>query len=108
MFFDHFGIYGVDKEADWSAETIEEVHQEAKFALTWNGFSLKNKYGNGYVSIDSENDFIVHDGTYTRIKIGKIGELDTAPIYGIQIGDGFGNTVMQTDSNGELWLQNRL
>lgn len=106
--FDHFGIYGVDKEADWSAETIEEVHQEARFALTWKGFSLKNKYGNGYVSIDSENDFIVHDGTYARIKIGKIGELDTAPIYGIQIGDGFGNTVMQTDSNGELWLQNRL
>jgi hypothetical protein len=58
---------------------------------------LKNRYGNGYVSIDSENDFVVVDENKNcRIKIGNLN--DTAnPIYGIRIANADGAPVMETD-----------
>jgi hypothetical protein len=69
---------------------------------------LKNRYGNGYVSIDSEQDFVVVDEAgKTRIKIGNIGG-DSAPVYGIRVANAQGAPVMETDDSGELWLKNRL
>ena len=68
---------------------------------------MKNKYGNGYVSISSTDDFIVNDGTRNRIKIGNIGTQDN-PIYGLFITDADGAKVMETNSDGTLWLKNRL
>lgn len=119
--FDQYGIYGVQASDDWIPDGIDEVHEKAKFALTWNGFSLKNKYGEGYVTIDSENDFLVV-APYTdesgeakdvsRIQIGNInpnpGTKYVEPIYGIRISNAQGAPVMETDDTGELWLKNRL
>lgn len=107
--FDRFGLYGINTELSsaWLPETENEIWKTGKFGLTWKGFFMKNKYGNGYVSISSTDDFIVNDGNNTRIKIGNIGTVSN-PIYGLFITDGYGNKVMETNSDGTLWLKNRL
>lgn len=107
--FDRFGLYGINTELSsaWLPETENEIWETGKFGLTWKGFFMKNKYGNGYVSISSIDDFIVNDGTRNRIKIGNIGTQDN-PIYGLFITDADGEKVMETNSDGTLWLKNRL
>ena len=107
--FDRFGLYGINTELSsaWLPETENEIWETGKFGLTWKGFFMKNKYGNGYVSISSTDDFIVNDGTRNRIKIGNIGTQDN-PIYGLFITDADGEKVMETNSDGTLWLKNRL
>lgn len=107
--FDRFGLYGIDTElsGSWQPENEDSIWETGKFGLTWKGFFMKNKYGNGYVSISSEDDFIVHDGTNERIKIGNIGT-SSNPIYGLFIADDTGAKVMETNSDGTLWLKNRL
>lgn len=125
--FDRFGLYGIDTELSsaWMPETEEEIWETGKFGLTWKGFFMKNKYGDGYVAISSEEDFVVNDGNkninegkgVNRIKIGKIGEeiivsesgeTITQPIFGLFIADATGARVMETNDDGTLWLKNRL
>ena len=105
---DQYGLYGIDGQEEFSPTRESDIWEKAKFALTWKGFMLKNRYGNGYVSIDSENDFVVVDeNKKCRVKIGNLN--DTAnPIYGIRIANADGAPVMETDDQGELWLKNRL
>ena len=113
--FDQYGIYGI--EGDRSFNPLEgegedkgekKIWNNAKFALTWKGFMLKNRYGNGYVSIDSEEDFVVVDSEgKRRIKIGNIGSNDNIT-YGIRIRDDNNNVVMETKDDGTLWLKHRL
>lgn len=105
---DQYGLYGIDGQEEFSPTKESDIWEKAKFALTWKGFMLKNRYGNGYVSIDSEQDFVVVDEAgKTRIKIGNIGG-DSAPVYGIRVANAQGAPVMETDDSGELWLKNRL
>ena len=107
--FDRFGLYGIDTKlsGSWQPENEDSIWETGKFGLTWKGFFMKNKYGNGYVSISSIDDFVVNDGTRNRIKIGNIGTQDN-PIYGLFITDANGAKVMETNSDGTLWLKNRL
>ena len=107
--FDHFGIYGVStNEGDDFAPTDEDtIWEKAKYALTWKGFMLKNRYGDGYVAITSEDDIVVNDGERNRVKIGNIGTL-SEPIYGMQLKDATGAITMETDDSGSLWLKNKL
>ncbi len=107
--FDRFGLYGINTElsGSWQPENEDSIWETGKFGLTWKGFFMKNKYGNGYVSISSIDDFVVNDGTINRIKIGNIGTQDN-PIYGLFITDANGAKVMETNSDGTLWLKNRL
>lgn len=147
--FDQHGIYGAIGDNDWVPTDVNDVHTNSRFALTWEGFSLKNKYGEGSVGIDSQKDLYVNDGEVDRLKIGRIGNEDVynpwtgtefesgisyywldengkytlattleegkeyyikteQSIYGIQIRDKLRNIVMETDSEGELWLKNKL
>ena len=111
--FDKYGIYGLNSDinTDYVPANEEDIWNTAQFGLTWKGFFLKNKIGDNVISISSEDDILVNDGTYDRIKIGRIGGTGTAAspyIYGIKINDGSGNAVMVTESNGTLWLKNRL
>ena len=71
---------------------------------------MKNSYKDGgYVSSSSDNDFMVVDGKgNTRIKIGKIDEINNLPVYGLFLVDQNGSKVMETDSTGSLWLKDRL
>ena len=109
--YDQYGLYGINGATGFEPKNEDDIWNNAKFALTWKGFMLKNKYGEGHVSIDSQNDFIVSDGTETRIQIGNISTIEdrnSNPIYGIRISNADGAPVMETDDSGELWLKNRL
>lgn len=107
--YDRFGIYGIKniQSLGWMPATQKEIEDNASFGLLWDKFFMKNKYGNGYVSISSTEDFVVNDGNKNRIKIGNIGTTDN-PLYGLYITDADGAKVMETNSDGTLWLKNRL
>lgn len=102
--YDQYGLYGISGTENFSPTSITEVEERASFALTWNGFLLKNSYGDGYVTISSKDDIVVSDGTHQRIKIGRLSQNK----YGLRIRDKNGDTVMVTDSDGKLWLENAL
>jgi hypothetical protein len=106
--FDRFGIYGIENETeDMVLNSVNSVMSNAAFALTWNGFSLRNS--DGSVKITSSDDIQVLSGQAERIKIGRIGkDIFGKDIYGIRISDNAKNPVMETDSEGKLWLRNAL
>lgn len=107
--FDQYGIYGINGDEKFEANVPdngkygeEKIWDNAKFALTWKGFMLKND--DGSVRITSTDDIQVVKGKEERIKIGRIEE----GVYGIRISNAEGAPVMETDDTGELWLKNRL
>jgi hypothetical protein len=51
--------------------------------LSWRGFKLKNGNNENYISIDTENDFVIGANGYQVIKIGRIN--DDNLTYGIRI-----------------------
>ena len=110
--FDQNGIYGVIGEDDWQPAGLDDIHNNAPFALTWQGFSLKNE--NGSVRISSGEDIQVLEGKLERIKIGRLTE--DGATYGIRIskvetdeeGTEKAVPVMETDDSGDLWLRNEL
>ena len=153
--FNEFGIFGaVGENEDFSS--TEKIHENARFALTWDGFSLQNKYGDYSVGIDHENDIFVREKKLDeqkvtlieRVKIGRLYnesyepvELDseedfragefyvevggvytraddydadatyyekTEAIYGLSLKDGDNKTVMETGSDGQLWIKSAL
>ena len=106
--FDHNGLYGVIGEDSWVPASLDDIQENAPFALTWKGFSLKND--DGSVRISTDDDIVVKDGgNVNRVKIGRIGGNKTdGYVYGIRISDNENRAVMETDSNGELWLRNRM
>lgn len=103
--FDHNGLYGVIGEDDWVPVDLEDIQENAPFALTWKGFLLKND--DGSVRISTERDIEVLSGDQTRVKIGRIQDGENL-VYGLRISNANGEPVMETDDNGELWLKNRL
>lgn len=133
---DRFGLYGIlnyTEEDPTSHEQVprpfkpedeEDVFENAAFGMTWNRFFMRNKYDNHYVEISSDNDIRIMNTNGTAastddtelIKIGTLipaefddqGALITPGVYGLRIKDENDNIVMQTDSNGRLWLQNAL
>ena len=98
--FDQHGIYGIkDANNEWVPTSVNEVHENANFALTWNGFSLKTKRGEGSVGVSSTNDFYVNDGVYDRIKIGYFGKESKYSVFGgVEFEDGTSYYVLE---NGE-------
>ena len=102
--FDHNGLYGILASDEWTGKD-EDIHDNASFALTWSGFSLKNE--NGSVRISTDQDIQVLQDSIERIKIGRLDNTDN-PDYGIRIKNADGSTVMETDGEGELWLKDRL
>lgn len=106
--YDQNGLYGIKNGDTYKRYTLEEVKDKAHFAVTWDGFFIKNSYDDGgRVSITSENDFQVIDGTDTeRIKIGSLGidEQTNERIYGINISDKNGNSVLNTNNDGDITI----
>ena len=97
--YDKYGLYGVQNGEGYVATSLEDIKDKANFGLTWDGFFIKNKYKDGYVSISSDNDFqVVANGT-ERIKIGHFNDTDT---YGIRIKNSQGQTVFDTDDDGNI------
>lgn len=113
---DQYGLYGISGEdsLEFQPKNIDDIwNSEAlRFGLTWKGFKLKSDNEGGYISITSNEDFQVWakgnaDSSIERIKIGNIGNKDN-PLYGIRISDASGAPVMETGSDGELWLKKAL
>lgn len=97
--FDKYGIYGVQNEPNYIVSSLDDVKDKASFGLTWDGFFIKNKYRDGYVSISSTDDIQVVENDVERIKIGHFEDTDD---YGIRIKNSEGQTVFETDDNGDL------
>ena len=123
--FDQFGIYGVngipnfnalDDDRDRAA-ALEYIKKKASYGLTWDGFWLKSNGDNGYISISSDQDFQViktlknDAGEVTEetaiIQIGRLSN-NNYDYYGIRINNQDGNTVMETNQDGQLWLKEQL
>ena len=119
--YDQYGLYGIKDNGAFKAESLEDVKNKAHFAVTWDGFFIKNSYpGGGRVEITSDNDFRVMnipDGQseeQEKIKIGALewGDGITSPdtpgatseptLYGIRINNNAGQTVMKTGDDGNL------
>lgn len=110
--FDHYGIYGVDGQSEFTPSSEADIWDNAKFGMTWRGFFLKNKYGAGLVEITSEDDIrVLASPTNERIKIGRLGGSGTTAdpyTYGIRISDASNSAVMETADDGTLWLRKAL
>lgn len=114
--FDQFGMYGIENNQSYIPTYNNktgrwDIEDNATFAFTWDGFFLKgNANGDNYVKISSDNGIEVMqqngDELITMVKIGQLSE--ETDIYGIQIRDINNNTVMETGSDGQLWLRSFL
>lgn len=104
--FDHYGVYGVNGELNFSPNSEQEIYDKASFGMTWNCFFMKNNKGTGSIEISTDKDIQIKAGENERIKIGRLDE--NGQQYGIRISDDFGNPVMETGDKGKLWLKNQL
>ena len=105
--YDQYGLYGIKEDSGFKAQSLQDVLDKAHFAVTWDGFFIRNSYEDGgKVSITSDNDFQVIDGTNTeRIKIGSLGiDENENRIYGINISDKNGNSILNTNNDGDLTI----
>lgn len=123
--FDRYGIYGVVNGSDFEipvdeplSEQLDYIKEHAAFGLTWGQFFLHNADGTGYFEISSDKDLVVHQ-TYTevtgegttetydvdRIKIGRLSGTGQDTVFGLDIRNKFGESVLTTLSDGELWLK---
>lgn len=104
--FDHYGVYGVNGESNFSPNSEQEIYDKASFGMTWNRFFMKNNKGTGSIEISTDKDIQIKAEENERIKIGRLDE--NGQQYGIRISDDFGNPVMETGDKGKLWLKNQL
>ena len=87
--YDQYGLYGIKNNSTFKANDVEDIKEKAHFAVTWDGFFIKNSYtGGGRVEITSENDFRVLKTINNEEKeVIKIGALEwngsTTPIAGV-------------------------
>jgi hypothetical protein len=103
--------FEVPEGTPWN-EALNILKKKADFGLTWDGFWLKSKGTNGYVSISSERDFeVIRKGEeggqdVPIIQIGRFGTNENE--YGFRINNTSGEPVMEANKDGELWLKNVL
>ena len=121
--FDQYGLYGIQRNESFVANNLDEVKQKANFAVTWDGFFIKNSYpGGGRVEITSDNDFRVLNTPLSqseeqeKIKIGALewevdGQRTIIPqkssrpvLYGIRIKNDDGTEVFKTDDDGNITI----
>lgn len=119
--FDKYGVYGIknyiNNEEPGNFIPIDEsdIWDEAAFGMTWDGFFMKNKRGSHRVEISSTDDIQVVATPSGQIEVAviKIGFLekgsgDEPDLYGIRISNTEGIPVMETGTDGDLWLRNLL
>lgn len=104
--FDHYGIYGVNGESNFSPNNEQEIYNKANFGMTWNRFFMKNSKGTGSIEISTDKDIQIKAGENERIKIGRLDE--NGQQYGIRISDDSKEPVMETGDEGKLWLKKQL
>ena len=108
--FDQYGLYGINNNGDFKVQSINDIKDKAHFAVTWNGFFIKNSYKDGgRVSITSDNDFqITKTVNDNEQEIIKIGMLELRPnnvngnLYGMRIKGENNTNAFIADSDGNL------
>ena len=124
--YDQYGLYGIKNDV-FKAQSLDDVLEKAHFAVTWDGFFIKNRYaGGGQVEITTDNDFRVlndplQQGNFQeKIKIGALewGEGITSPdaagaeelptLYGIRIKNNDGDEVIKTGDDGNITITGTL
>lgn len=116
--FDQYGIYGIlgaDPTKDYVPESQNQVWEDGRFGLTWDGFFLKNKDGNQQIEISTKNDICIttpdkvdETKTIEKIKIGRLGEENGVQVFGLRLKNDDGITTLETDNQGNLWLRDEL
>ena len=118
--YDEYGLYGVKEGGSFKAKNLDDVLDKAHFAVTWDGFFIKNSYdGGGRVEITSDNDFrVLKTNDIEKVKIGALewedsnGQTTTDPtegvgaptLYGIRIKNDAGAEVLKTGDDGNLTI----
>ena len=130
--YDEYGLYGIKDNDTFKAQSLEDVLDKAHFAVTWDGFFIKNSYPQGgKVEITSDNDFrvlnTINNQLNEKIKIGALewkqenwhegDPIYTDPatipesikqlgpsLYGIRIKNNAGTEVMKTDDQGNIHI----
>lgn len=113
--YDQYGLYGIEatlvNPTTWRPDPdnpLNDIEDKAKFGLLWDRFFLKSDAHGGKVRISSTDDIQVLDANNAeRIKIGRLTDEDIAS-YGIRIKDGNNSPVMETGSDGDLWIKGLL
>ena len=123
--YDEYGLYGIKEGGSFKAQNLNDVLDKAHFAVTWDGFFIKNSYqGGGKVEITSDNDFrVLSDpqlqGNFQEtIKIGALewgrngdipiinpnepGATELPTLYGIRIKNNNGTEVFKTGTDGNI------
>ena len=115
--YDQNGLYGIKDGDSLKPYTLNEIKDKAHFAVTWDGFFIKNSYeGGGRVEITSDNDFRVLKTVNNEEKeVIKIGALEwnrsTTPVdgiaptlYGIRITNDSGVETFKTGTDGNVTI----
>ena len=115
--YDQNGLYGIKDGDSLKPYTLNEIKDKAHFAVTWDGFFIKNSYpGGGRVEITSDNDFrvlkTVNDEEKEVIKIGALEwNGSTTPVdgiaptlYGIRITNDRGVETFKTGTDGNVTI----
>ena len=113
--YDQYGLYGIKNGGAFKAQNLQDVLNKAHFAVTWDGFFIKNSYtGGGRVEITSDNDFrVLKTLNNVEQEVIKIGALEwngsTIPVsgvaptlYGIRIKNDDGTDVFTTGNDGNI------
>ena len=123
--YDQYGLYGIKNGEFFKAQNLQDVLDNAHFAVTWDGFFIKNSYeGGGRVEITSDNDFrvlntpLLESEEQENIKIGALewedinGDITIDPLegvgaptlYGIRINNDVGDVVLKTGDDGNITI----
>ena len=112
--FDQYGLYGIRTGSNaytpYEPKNLGQIKEDAIFGLTWDGFFLKSQHKDGaVVSISSTDDFTITtaDGQQ-RVKLGLLSGEGENTIYGLRLKDAEGQTVLENDANGSLWLKDKM
>ena len=112
--FDQYGLYGIRTGSNaytpYEPNDLDQIKNDAIFGLTWDGFFLKSQHKDGaVVSISSTDDFTITtaDGQQ-RVKLGLLSGEGENTIYGLRLKDAKGQTVLENDANGSLWLKDKM
>ena len=105
--FDEYGLYGIKNADKFKAQQLSDILDKAHFAVTWDGFFIKNSYADGgRVSITSDNDFQVtkkvNGNEQEVIKIGMLEQRTNGNLYGMRIKGDNNTDALVADSDGNL------
>ena len=105
--YDQYGLYGIKDNSTFKAANLQDILDKAHFAVTWDGFFIKNSYADGgRVSITSDNDFqitkIVDNNEQEVIKIGMLEERVNGNLYGMRIKGANNTNAFIADSEGNI------